>query len=312
MLTSLKRILKKAQREGYALGAFNVFNIESAQAVIAAAEKEKSPVIIQVTEKTFKYIDFDFLVPALRFIAQKAQIPVVLHLDHGRDLKIIEKAIKGGFTSVMFDGSSLSFLENVVLTRKVVLKAHRKKIPVEAELGAIPGKEDYISVKERKKYLTDPNLASLFVQKTGCDFLAISIGTAHGPYKFKGKPYLDFKRLKAIREKVKVPLVLHGASSLSGKLIKDYKKIKKSFNIPLSQRTIQGLPERHIKKAIKLGISKINTDTDLRITFTKSILEIFATKPDIIDARQILNNAWQNIFKLVRKKIKLFGSQGKR
>ncbi len=215
MLTTLSKVLKKANAGGYAVGAFNVNNLEFIQAIIDAAEAENSPVILSTSEGAISYAGMAELGVLAHIAAKKTKVPVVFHLDHGKDEKLITEAIKSGlYTSVMFDGSHLPYKDNLRITKKIVSLAHKHDVSVEAELGAIAGIEDFVSVEEKDAHLTDPEQALEFVNKTGCDALAIAIGTSHGAYKFSGESKLDFKRLEQIEKLVKIPLVLHGASGI--------------------------------------------------------------------------------------------------
>lgn len=284
MLVSLKKVLNKAYRGGYAVGAFNTSNLETTQAIISAAEKKKSPVIISTSEKAMMYGDYDTLAVMIQNLAQKASVPVVLHMDHGRDMDLLKKAIlKWGYTSVMIDASHLSYTDNVKATKQVVRWAAKKGVSVEAELGAIAGVEDYVEAKE--SFFTDPQKARDFVLKTGIDALAISIGTAHGPAKELNEEKLDIKRLKEISNGVKLPLVLHGAS--------------------------QGVPIRDIKMAIKNGIAKINIDTDLRYAFSDALRGLLKRDKIVYDPRIILGEGRFAIQQKVEEKITLFGGSKK-
>lgn len=221
-----------------------------------------------------------------------------------RNVETFSKCIEAGFTSVMIDGSHLNFGENVALTKCVVDLAHPKGISVEAELGRLAGIEES-TVEEKEAVLTDPDAAKQFVERTGVDALAVAIGTSHGAYKFKGEPKLDFERLKLIRERVDVPLVLHGASTVPLWIIE--KAVK--YGAELSGA--KGIPEEHIKKAISLGITKINIDTDLRLAFTATIREFLAKSPEEFDSRKILDPAKEDVREIVQRKMRSFGSSGK-
>jgi fructose-bisphosphate aldolase class II len=227
-----------------------------------------------------------------------------LHLDHGEDVETVKKCLEAGFTSVMIDGSHLPFEENISLTKHVVDLAHQKGVSVEGELGRLAGIEEK-TVAEREAVLTDPIEAEEFVRRTGVDALAVSIGTSHGAYKFKGEPKLDFERLKQIRERVDVPLVLHGASSVPQWII------EKATKYGAELAGAKGIPEDHIRKAIALGITKINIDTDLRLAFTATIREVLATSPKEFDPRKILGPAKEAMKEVVKAKMRLFGSSGK-
>ncbi|MEM0008081.1 MAG: class II fructose-1,6-bisphosphate aldolase [Candidatus Bathyarchaeia archaeon] len=304
MLVTNKELLLKAQKEAYAIGAFNIQNLESLLAVVEAAAEEKSPVIVAVTPSAIKYGGLNYLARLVKTAAETTPVPMSLHLDHGEDLETVKKCLEAGFTSVMIDGSHLPFEENVALTKRVVDVAHQKGVSVEGELGRLAGVEEK-TVEEREAVLTDPKEAEEFVKRTGVDALAVSIGTSHGAYKFKGEPQLDFERLKQIRERVKVPLVLHGASSVPQWIIEKATK----YGAELSGA--KGIPEEHIRKAISLGITKINIDTDLRLAFTATVREVLANSPKEFDPRKILGPAKEVMKEVVKAKMRLFGSSGK-
>lgn len=304
MLTNSKNILKKAQKGKYAIGAFNINNMEILQAVVRAGVKMRSPLIIQTSEGAVSYAGIEYL-KALVQVAAKAPIPIAFHLDHGKDLKIIKKAIDSGYTSVMFDGSALPYAKNVRLTKQVVSWAKRKGVTVEAELGAIAGIEDFVSVSQRQAHLTSPKQAKEFVKNTDCDLLAIAIGTAHGAYKYKGSAKLDLKRLGQIRKKVSIPLVLHGASGVPKNIVRQAEKFGARLKNP------RGVSDALIKQAIKGGICKINTDTDLRLAFTASVRKTLKQNPDVFDPRKILGPARDLIQQVVEHRIQVFASKNK-
>jgi fructose-bisphosphate aldolase class II len=289
--------------KGYAVGAFNISNLESLLAVVEASIEERSPVIVAVTPSSVKYAGLEYLVGMVKTAAESASVPMSLHLDHGQDVETVLKCIDAGFTSVMIDGSRLNFEENVSLTKRVVNLAHSKGVSVEGELGRLMGIEES-TVEEKEAILTDPNAAKEFVEQTGVDALAVAIGTSHGAYKFKVEPKLDSERLKSIRQKINVPLVLHGASSVPSWIIKRATK----YGAELSGA--KGIPDEHIVKAISLGIAKINIDTDLRLAFTGTIREVLATSPKKFDPRKILGPAKEAMKEIVRGKMRLFGSSG--
>ncbi|MFH1711759.1 MAG: class II fructose-1,6-bisphosphate aldolase [Patescibacteria group bacterium] len=306
MLTTLKNVLTKAQRGKYAVGAFNVNNLEAIQAVIEAAVAEKSPVIISTSEGAIKYAGLAELASLILLAARRTSVPVVFHLDHGKNLDLISEAIRSGFyTSIMYDGSSLPLEENIKNTKKIVRLAHARDISVEAELGSIAGIEDFVSVEERDAHLTNPQEAKMFIKETDCDALAIAIGTSHGAYKFKGACMLDYDRLDDIRKTVRLPLVLHGASGvptvIKTQCLKYGCKIDKA----------KGVADASIKRAIKGGITKVNIDTDLRIAFTAGVRKFLKENPSEIDPRKILGPASQLMTKVIRQKMTLFGSSGK-
>lgn len=275
MIVYLSKYLKKAEKERFALPAFNIFNLESARAVINAAENLNSPLILQISETTLKnYFSANCLLPSIISLCKQSKIPIAIHLDHAKSLETVKIALKSGFTSIMFDGSLLPFEKNLKLTKKVVkmAKSKNKKITVEGEIGIIG------SEKRESKY-TNPNDAEIFVKKTKVDLLAVSIGNVHGLY--KGKPKLNFEILKEIKKRAKTFLVLHGAS---------------------------GLPKSQIRKAIELGIVKINFFTDLKLSFTKGLKKGIKKYND---PRKILKEAENEMKKEAEKKIKVVKSFGK-
>ena len=282
MLVTSKQLLLDAQAGGYAVGAFNTNNLEITHAIVRAAEARKAPVLIQLSAGAIKYAGIDFLPQIVRTHAQQASVPIAIHLDHGPDFDTVMLCLRHGFTSVMRDASKLPFDENVAEIQRVVAAAHAIDVPVEAELGRIAGAEEHVVVSELEKTMTDPEQATEFVEASGADFLAVSIGNAHGFY--KGEPELDFDRLLAIRDAVDVPLVLHGAS---------------------------GIPDSSIRSAVGLGICKINIDTEIRHAFAQSVRQTLAEKPEEIDPRKILGPAIDAMQAVVERKITLFGSEGK-
>lgn len=300
-----RELLDSAKKEGYGVGAFNINNLEILQAIVSAAESEKSPAIIAVSEGAIQYAGLPFIVSMVRTASEQVLIPLSLHLDHGKDLEIIRSCIENGFTSVMIDGSHLDFNENIAITKKVVEMARKKAVSVEGELGRLKGIEDKISVSEREAFLTDPQAAEEFVEKTGVDALAIAIGTSHGAYKFKGEVKLDFERLKEIAKKVDIPLVLHGASGVPQSVL------EKAERFGAKLLGAKGIPDEAIQKAISLGICKINIDTDLRLSFVGALREVFITKPEEFDPRKILGPGREAIKQTTQSKMKLFWSSGK-
>lgn len=306
MLTSLSSVLTRAQRGRYAVGAFNINNLETLQAIMEAAAFERAPVIVQTSEGAIEYAGMDELAAIVHLAAKKTKLPIVFHLDHGKNETLVIKAIKSGwYTSVMFDGSAFAFKENIRRTKKIVELAHKHRISVEAELGAIAGMEDFVSVKERDAHFTDPKQAKEFVSATGCDALAVAIGTKHGAYKFKGESALDFGRLKEVAEAVRIPLVLHGASGLPANI----KKICTEYGCEIS--SAKGVSDAHVKKAITLGVRKVNVDTDLRLAFDAGIRKFLKERPEVIDPREILKPAKELMTKVVRQKMRMLGCAGK-
>jgi fructose-bisphosphate aldolase class II len=304
-LVSLIDMYKAANEQHYAIGQFNVNNLEFIQAALEAAEEMKSPIILAASTSAIKYAGFDYLVNIVRTGTAKMNAPVALHLDHGASVEDALKCIEGGFTSVMIDASHHSLDENIRITKEVVKLAHPKHIAVEAELGRLGGIEDNVAVSEKEAFLTDPDDAVRFVEESGCDALAVAVGTSHGAYKFKGEAKLAFDRIDIIKKRVKIPLVLHGASGVGQELLE--KAQKYGAKLPGAK----GVPDEAYKQAIMLGINKINIDTDLRLAWVGSVREILAIKPDEFDPRKILGPAREAIKKVIIDKIKLFGSAGK-
>ena len=304
VLVTNRDLLVPARREAYAVGAFNINNLESLLAVAEAAVEEKSPVIVAVTPSAIKYGGLASLSKIVKAAAESAPLPMSLHLDHGEDFETVSKCVTAGFTSVMIDGSFLTFEENIALTKHVVDLAHPKGVSVEAELGRLAGVEEK-TVEEKEAVLTDPHTAKEFVERTSVDALAVAIGTSHGAYKFKAEPKLDFERLRLISKKVEMPLVLHGASSVPTWII------EKASKYGAELTGAKGIPEDHIFKAISLGISKINIDTDLRLAFTATVREVLTNSPKEFDPRKILGPAKEAMKEVVRGKMRLFGSSGK-
>ncbi|MCW4017734.1 MAG: class II fructose-1,6-bisphosphate aldolase [Candidatus Bathyarchaeota archaeon] len=304
MLVTNKELMVPARKNGYAIPALNVQNLESLTAVAQAAVEEKSPVIIAISPSVLKYAGLPYIVGMAKTAAQSATVPMSIHLDHGEDFETAAKCVEAGFTSVMIDGSFLKLEENIALTKKVVAMAHPKGVSVEAELGRLAGVEER-SVEEKDAILTDPETAKDFVEETGVDTLAVAIGTSHGAYKFKSEAKLDIERLKVISQKVQIPLVLHGASSVPQWLIEKADK----YGAQLSNA--KGIPETEIKKAISLGIAKVNVDTDLRLAFTGSVREVLTNSPKEFDPRKILGPARETMKQVAKSKMQLFGSAGK-
>ncbi len=304
VLVTNKDLMVPARKNGYAIGAFNVQNLESMSAIAEAATEEKSPAIMQITPSVIKYAGLAYISNLVKTAAQLAPVPIAMHLDHGGDFETAAKCIDAGFTSVMIDGSFVSFDENVAVTKRVVSIAHPKGVSVEAELGKLAGVEER-SVDEKDAILTDPEAAVEFVEKTGVDTLAVAIGTSHGAYKFKSEAELDLERLKLISKKVSIPLVLHGASSVPQEIVEKANK----YGAELSGT--KGIPEDRYKKAISLGIAKINIDTDLRLAFTATVREVLTNTPKNFDPRKILGPAKDAMKEVAKGKMRLFGSSGK-
>lgn len=278
-LVTTKEMLLDAQKKGYAVGAFNVENMEMVMAVVSAAEETKSPVIMQTTPSTVKYADFDYFYANAKVAAEKASVPVAIHLDHGNSFDLAMKAYRTGYTSIMIDGSHSSFEENIALTKSVVDVCKNGNVPVEAELGKVGGKEDDLDGGDGG--YTDPLEAKEFVEKTGVDSLAVAIGTAHGVY--KGEPKLDLDRLSEIREVVDIPLVLHGTS---------------------------GVPDEVVTECVNRGICKVNYATDLRIAFTKGVKKVLEENPDTIDPKKYNSQGREEVKEYVKSKMIVVKSAG--
>lgn len=275
-------LMKKAHAEGYAVGAFNVNNMEIAQAVAQAAVAERSPVIVAVSPGAMRYAGIKYISAIAKVACEQSDLPMSLHLDHGLTYEDVQACIDNGFSSVMMDASKQPFAENVEMTKKVIEMARPLGISVEAELGRLVGKEDAVSVDAWEASMTDPDQAAEFCRLTGIDALAVAIGNAHGWY--KGRPKLDFDRLKEIRDKVDVLLVLHGAS---------------------------GIPDDMIREAAAIGVDKINIDTEVRDAFKRAVTAFIEANPDEIDPRKILGPAREAMQQKVQEKMRLFGSSGK-
>ncbi len=299
-LVTSTEMFKKAYEGQYAIGAFNVNNMEIIQGIVDAAKEEKSPLILQVSAGARKYAKHIYLVKLVEAaLEDSGDLPICLHLDHGEDFEICKSCVDGGFTSVMIDGSKHPFEENIALTKKVVEYAHAHGVVVEAELGRLAGVEDAVSVSEKDAIFTDPDQAVEFVERTGVDSLAIAIGTSHGAYKFKGTPYLDFERLEKISKLLpNFPLVLHGASTVLPEFVKKCNDF--GGNIPGAQ----GVPEDMLLKAGTMGVCKINIDTDLRLAMTASVREYLVNNPAEFDPRKYLGPARDAIKGMVSHKIK--------
>ncbi|MBI4321358.1 MAG: class II fructose-1,6-bisphosphate aldolase [Chloroflexi bacterium] len=307
VLVSSREILQAAKRDGYAVGAFNTSNLEVTQAIVEAAVDKRSPVIVSTSPSAIKYAGISHIRDVIRSFADEASVPVALHLDHGLDVDTVVECIEHGWTSVMIDASRLPFAENVAMTRQVIDIAHDAGVSVEAELGRLVGIEDAVSVDGREASLTDPSEAATFVEETGCDVLAVAVGTSHGAYKFKGEPRLDFARLREIAQAIPIALALHGASGVARASLE--KALQYGAGAKLAKGA--GVPDEAIMEAIRLGIQKINIDTDLRLAFVGALREVLATQPDEIDLRKLLAPGRQAVKFVVSYKMELFGSSGR-
>jgi fructose-bisphosphate aldolase class II len=304
LLVTNKELMVPARKNGYAIPALNVQNLESLTAVAEAAVEEKSPVILAISPSVVKYAGLPYIFCMAKTAAQNAPVPMSIHLDHGEDFEIASRCVEAGFTSVMIDGSFLKLEDNIALTKKVVAMAHPKGVSVEAELGKLAGVEER-TVEEKDAILTDPETAKEFVEQTGVDTLAVAIGTSHGAYKFKSEAKLDIERLRIISQKVSIPLVLHGASSVPPQLTEKANK----YGAQLGNAKGNSIEE--IQKAIPLGIAKVNVDTDLRLAFLGAVREVLANSPKEFDPRKILGPAKAAMKEVAKTKMQQFGSAGK-
>ena len=299
-LVSTKEMFEKAYKGGYAIGAFNVNNMEIIQGITEAAKEENAPLILQVSSGARKYANHTYLVKLVEAAIQETGLPIALHLDHGDTFELCKSCIDGGFTSVMIDGSHHSFEDNIALTKQVVEYAHAHGVAVEGELGRLAGIEDAVNVSEKDASYTDPDQVQEFVEKTGVDSLAIAIGTSHGAYKFKPgqKPQLRFDILEEVEKRLPgFPIVLHGASSV----IPEYVNIINANGGRMPDAI--GIPEDMLRKAASMAVCKINIDSDLRLAMTAAIREHFAQSPEHFDPRQYLSPARANIKSLVKHKL---------
>lgn len=281
-LKPMKELLQEAHKNNYAVGAFNINNMEFLQAFVAGAEVMNAPLILQVSERIIPYIGLENVSKMTEAIIKDVSIPVALHLDHGSKFSNIIAAIRAGFSSVMIDASTKEFKENIELTKKVIEVAHSVGVSVEAELGTIAGTEDGHTIDEKNAMYTDPAKAKIFVEKTGVDALAVAVGTAHGVY--KGKPELDFERLNKIKKLLDMPIVLHGAS---------------------------GVSDEDLMKAVKYGVNKVNFNTDFQQAFTKKIKEVFAEDPEVYDVHTYCGPGRDAVIEKVKEKINILGSSNK-
>ena len=306
-LVTTKDMFEKPMKEHFAIGAFNVNNMEIIQAIVDAAAEENSPVILQASSSAIKYARIGYLRKMVEAAIEEHDIPIALHLDHGPDFETCKMCIDNGFSSVMIDGSKYDFEQNIELTKKVVDYAHSRGVVVEAELGKLAGIEDDVKVEAHEAMYTDPDQAKEFVERTECDSLAIAIGTSHGAYKFKGEAKLRFDILQKVKEKLpNTPIVLHGASTVIPELVDMCNKY--GGNIPGAK----GVPDEMLHEASKSGVSKINVDTDLRLAMTAAIRKVFVEEPSKFDPRAYLTPARDLIKETVQHKIRdVFGSSNK-
>jgi len=307
-LVTTKKMFEMAYKNGYAVGAFNVNNMEITQGIVKAIAAEKAPLILQISRGARQYASMSYLKAIIDVaVEENPDIPIVMHLDHGDTVEICKQCVDDGFTSVMIDASHHPFEENIKLTRQVVEYAHDHGVVVEAELGQLGGiEEDVVGVDDVAAHLTDPEQAEEFVTKSGCDSLAVAVGTSHGAYKFKTEPKLAFDVIQNIGERLPgFPLVMHGSSSV----LKEFKDLINKYggNMP----DAMGVPEAAISKAAKMGICKVNIDTDLRMALTAKIRQVFAEKPAEFDPRKYLGPGRDAIEDMVKHKLEVLGCTGK-
>ncbi len=305
-LVTTKQMFKDAYEGGYAIGAFNINNMEIIQAITEAAAEAKSPVILQVSAGARKYAKHAYLMALAKAAIEDTGIDMALHLDHGDDFEICKACIDGGFTSVMIDGSKHSFADNIELTKRVVDYAHERGVVVEGELGKLAGVEDDVNVSAEDAMYTNPDEVEEFVSKTGVDSLAIAIGTSHGAYKFKGEPRLRFDILEEIMRRLPgFPIVLHGASSVIPELVDEINACGGKMD------GARGVPEELLREAAKLAVCKINIDSDIRLAMTAGIRRVMKNEPDAFDPRKYLTVGRDEVKKMVKHKIdNVLGSAG--
>ena len=308
-LVNTKEMFEKAYNGGYAIGAFNVNNMEIVQGITEAAKEENAPLILQVSKGARKYANHTYLIKLVEAAIQETDLPICLHLDHGDSYELCKSCIDGGFTSVMIDASSKPFEENIAITKQVVEYAHDHNVVVEAELGTLAGIEDEVKVSAEDSSYTRPEDVQEFVEKTGCDSLAIAIGTSHGAYKFKPgtKPQLRFDILEEVSKRLPgFPIVLHGSSSVPQEFVELINKY--GGNMPGAI----GIPEEQLRQAASMAVCKINIDSDLRLAMTASIRQFFAEHPEKFDPREYLGPGREAIKAMVKHKlVDVLGCNGK-
>lgn len=304
MLVNPLRYLIAGHAEGWAVGGFNVFNLESARAVVAAAANLRAPVMVQTSEGAVNHAGFGNISSIVRGLAEEAPVPVALHLDHGKSIEVARAAVEAGYTSVMIDTSRLPLDENIAATREIVEYAHARDVQVEAEIGQIAGIEDVGDVSAEATF-TVPEEAVRFAAETQVDSLTITIGTSHGAFKFKGEHRLDFDRLADIADLVDNPIVLHGASAVREEEV----ALAERYGARLPKAT--GIPKEFIRRAISLGVAKINTDSDLRLAALGRMRKVLTERPEIFNLYELMGEVEDAIRTSVEARIRLFGSEGK-
>ncbi len=307
-LVDTKKMFEMAYKNGYAIGAFNVNNMEITQGIVSAVAEEKAPLILQISRGARAYASMSYLRAIIDVaVRENPDIPIVMHLDHGDTFETCKQCVDDGFTSVMIDGSHLSFEDNIKITKEVVDYAHDHGVVVEAELGQLGGiEEDVVGVEDIMAHLTDPDQAVEFVERTGVDSLAVAIGTSHGAYKFKTAPKLALDIIEKVAGKLPgFPLVMHGSSSV----LKEFKDLINKYGGAMPDA--MGVPEEAISEAVKMAICKVNIDTDLRMALTAKIRQVYAETPAEFDPRKYLGPGRQAIQEMVKHKLNVLGCAGK-
>ena len=307
-LVNTKKMFEMAYKNGYAVGAFNVNNMEITQGIVEAIAEQKAPLILQVSRGARAYAKISYLKAIINVVVEEnPDVPVAINLDHGDTFETCKQFVDDGFTSVMIDGSHLPFEENIAITKKVVDYAHARGVVVEAELGQLGGiEEDVVGVDDVSKHIADPDQAVEFVEKSGCDSLAVACGTSHGAYKFKTEPTIAFDVIQEIGERLPgFPLVMHGSSSV----LKEFKDLINKYGGKMPDA--MGVPEAMVTKAAKMAMCKVNIDTDLRMALTAKIRQVFAEKPEEFDPRKYLGPGRDAIREMVRHKLQVLGCAGK-
>lgn len=300
-----KEILDKAKSGGYLVPSFNTNNLETTQAILESAEAKRAPVFIQVSNGARKYAGAETLAYLVRDMANRVSVPVALHLDHGDGFENIIQALRVGFTSVMIDASHHPLEENIAETLECVKAAHAVGVSVEAELGRLGGIEENINVSEKDAFLTDPAEAEEFVERTGIDYLAVAIGTSHGAYKGKGRPYIDHDRIAEISRRIDIPLVMHGSSGVPPYLVAKLKELGADIGDPA------GIHDDDVRKALKTNAAKVNVDTDLRLAITAGIRDVIINNPKEFDPRKIIGAGRDVMAQLIKEKFDLMETTGK-
>lgn len=300
-----KEILDKAKSGGYLVPSFNTNNLETTQAILETAEKMRAPVFIQVSDGARKYAGMENLSNLVRDMASRVSVPVALHLDHGADYKMVLQALRAGFTSVMIDASHHPLEENIAETLKCVEAAHAVGVSVEAELGRLGGIEEDINVSEQDAFLTDPDEAERFVSETGIDYLAVAIGTSHGAYKGKGRPYIDHARIEEISRRIDIPLVMHGSSGVPKYLVERLRATGSDIGDPA------GIHDDDVRRALPSNAAKVNVDTDLRLAITAGMREVMMNNPKEFDPRKIIGKGREYMAQIIAEKFELMQTAGK-